>query len=288
MSSEATQGQTDVQYGQLHPAETPELLAKKRVEFEEELKTLPTKERKSFEQAQEKCPELLTDDFKLMFLRSEVFNADLAAKRYAHYWDERIETFGPEKAFQQLTIEKALKDDWTAFSRDYITFMPDLKDPMGRSIVFINPSKHDPSKYERISMVRALWYHLHAALESKEAQKHGVIVFIIFQHHAKLSQFDREMGELNMSSLQGAIPVRLSAMHVIRPPTFFKITRMFMKMLMSERTTHRVIFHFGEECEVFEKLATFRLERNMLPVEVGGDVEVDVAAWLEKCKSANK
>eukprot|EP00527_Entomoneis_sp_CCMP2396_P007641 CAMPEP_0198141926 /NCGR_PEP_ID=MMETSP1443-20131203/4845_1 /TAXON_ID=186043 /ORGANISM="Entomoneis sp., Strain CCMP2396" /LENGTH=126 /DNA_ID=CAMNT_0043804815 /DNA_START=1 /DNA_END=378 /DNA_ORIENTATION=+ len=126
-------------------------------------------------------------------------------------------------------------------------------------------------------MVRALWYHLHAALESEDAQKHGVI-FIFFPHHVKLSQFDREMAKMNMSSVQGVIPARLSAIHVCRPPTFVKIIWMFMKMLMRKRTMQRVLFHFGEECEVLEKLATFGLERNMLPVEVGGDVEVDVAA----------
>jgi hypothetical protein len=62
-------------YGQLHPVETPELIARKRVEFEDELKRVPDHEKICLMQAEEKCPELLTDDFKLMFLRCEVFQA---------------------------------------------------------------------------------------------------------------------------------------------------------------------------------------------------------------------
>ena len=80
MSSEATAGQTPDQYGQLHPVETEELLARKQVEFHEEIQKLPSKDRQGLIQAEEKCPELLTDKFKLMFLRAEVFNADVSTK----------------------------------------------------------------------------------------------------------------------------------------------------------------------------------------------------------------
>jgi hypothetical protein len=94
MSSEATAGQTPDVYGQLHPVETPELLKRKQKEFEEEMEKLSADEKKNILLAHEKCPELVADDFKLMFLRCEVYNADLAAKRYAAYWDKRVELFG--------------------------------------------------------------------------------------------------------------------------------------------------------------------------------------------------
>lgn len=60
-------------YGQVHPVETPELIANARQKFEEELRLLPKKKVYWLWQAQKKCPELLTDDFKLLFLRAEVF-----------------------------------------------------------------------------------------------------------------------------------------------------------------------------------------------------------------------
>ena len=78
MTSKATEGQLPDAYGQLHPVETPQLVADCLRKFDEELVNLPSKDLKSVELAQENCPELLTDDFKLVFLRSEVFNADVS------------------------------------------------------------------------------------------------------------------------------------------------------------------------------------------------------------------
>jgi hypothetical protein len=78
MSSEVTEGQTPDIYWQLHPNETPELIAGKHKEFETEIGKLPADAKKNLNQAQERCPELLTDDFKLMFLRCEVFNAGVS------------------------------------------------------------------------------------------------------------------------------------------------------------------------------------------------------------------
>jgi hypothetical protein len=82
MSSKTTAGQTPDQYGQVHPVETPELVAEARKQFELEVLKLPEEKLRSLKQAQEKCPELLTDDFKLMFLRSEVFNADVRCRPF--------------------------------------------------------------------------------------------------------------------------------------------------------------------------------------------------------------
>ena len=78
MSSDVTVGLTPDVYGQVHPEETDDMIAQKLRAFEEEVEKLPADTKKSIQQAQEKCPELLTKEFKLMFLRSEVFNADVS------------------------------------------------------------------------------------------------------------------------------------------------------------------------------------------------------------------
>jgi hypothetical protein len=66
------------QYGQSHPIETDILIDNKLKELEFEIAKLSEERREAYSQAVEKCPELLTDKFKLMFLRSEVFNADVS------------------------------------------------------------------------------------------------------------------------------------------------------------------------------------------------------------------
>ena len=77
-SSEVTKGSKADVYGQFHPIETPDMISSKLAEFEREIKKLPEDVKKSLLEAEEKCPDLVTDKFKLIFLRSEVFNADVS------------------------------------------------------------------------------------------------------------------------------------------------------------------------------------------------------------------
>ena len=64
-------------YGQVHPVETPELIQRKLLELEAELQKIPAKDKLMLTMAQEKCPDQLTDAFKLQFLRCEVFRAEV-------------------------------------------------------------------------------------------------------------------------------------------------------------------------------------------------------------------
>ena len=312
MSSEATEGQVPDMYGQLHPVETLELIARKRQEFEAEIAKLPDK--KNLEEAQKKCPHLLTDDFKLIFLRCEVFNADvsskcvlsvvdsranvnpyfchntittqLAAKRYARYWDKRVELVGPDKAFKPLILSEALVDDSVALSIGFVN-LTGTKDPQGRSIIFVDPSKQDRTRYSRESMVRALWYILHAALEDVDTQKHGV-VFLIYPHHARFSQFDRTLSMMQLDSLKGVIPVRMSAMHICCPPEWISMLVPLVNLLMGERLRKRIKFHTGSTENVLKSLGKYGLAEDVLPKELGGNISVDMEAWLEDRKAANR
>ncbi len=80
MTSEATAGQIPDVYGQVHPLETKELLATKLQELEDELHQLPMEEKSEWMEALAKCPELVAEDFKLKFLRCEVFNSDVSER----------------------------------------------------------------------------------------------------------------------------------------------------------------------------------------------------------------
>jgi hypothetical protein len=65
-------------YGQIHPNETPSLVEEKLEEFDNAVAKIPQDEKANLWEAERKCPHLLTDDFKLMFLRCEVFNVDVS------------------------------------------------------------------------------------------------------------------------------------------------------------------------------------------------------------------
>jgi hypothetical protein len=80
-TSDVTQGLTADAYGQFHPVESDALIALKLEELATHVAALPDEATGALREAQTKCPEQLSDDFKLMFLRSEVFNADVSSSR---------------------------------------------------------------------------------------------------------------------------------------------------------------------------------------------------------------
>jgi hypothetical protein len=87
MNSSIEMTEPDI-YGQCHPMETDELIQAKLKEFEAELLTLTTTQTASLAMAQEKCPELLDTDFKVMFLRCEVFNVKVSREWNEIEWKE--------------------------------------------------------------------------------------------------------------------------------------------------------------------------------------------------------
>ena len=61
------------EYGQIHPNENPKLVKKKLADFDAEIEGMTAEKKCGLLKALQRCPDLLTDEFKLMFLRSEVF-----------------------------------------------------------------------------------------------------------------------------------------------------------------------------------------------------------------------
>ena len=128
-----------------------------------------------------------------------------------------------------------MRDDDESLVIGYANFLAGKTDPQGRSIMYMEAGRQDKTKYSRESMVRAIWYMLHAAMESETTQKYGII-FMTYPGGVTMSQVDRGLIKILLPSIQGTIPIRLSAFHSCQPPTFVKLVLPFVKLFMSDRT----------------------------------------------------
>jgi hypothetical protein len=94
---------------------------------------------------------MITQADKICFLRSEEFNAKLAAERLRQNWEFRVEIFG-DLAFEPLTLAGALRNDTkaleTGFAQNTVA-----KDDAGRGIFFLSPAKYDKTEVDVNSMV---------------------------------------------------------------------------------------------------------------------------------------
>jgi len=273
-------------YGQKITNETPDLRASSLLHMNKILEELPAEKKTAWTTAMEKCPELCGEPFKLMFLRCSDFNCYAAAKRLVAYWNKRVELFTPSKAFLPMVLgeNSAMKDDEKSLKVGFLRLV-NKTDNGGRSILFVNPSRI-PEEFDRTSMVRAFWYHIHVVLGSEDTQKQGVVV-VAYPKNVKFSQFDRQLARMNIESIKGYLPIRVSAFHICRPPAFFRIIFSVVKIFMGEKLRKRVKIHTGSDDEVLAKLENkYGISRQNLPTDMNGSVFLDQEKWLQKQQEA--
>lgn len=181
-----------------------------------------------------------------------------------------------------MTLAGGLKDDMVALRIGLGRVIPKTPDPGGRSCLFYDPSRQDKTKYSTESMSRVMWYVLHEALEDETTQRKGIVI-VAYPQHAKFSQLDRTLMRNVTSSIRGCIPVRLSAIHLCHPPSFFQLVFPIIKFFLGERLRQRINVHGGSHEHVLNRLEQkFGLTRDKLPTEIGGEVVLDHDAWLDQ------
>ena len=80
---------------QEHPDETPELIEQGLRDLQTELDKIPDEEKMCYLEAIEKCPHIVNDPaHRLLFLRTDVYQAPRSARRLVTYWEKRVELFG--------------------------------------------------------------------------------------------------------------------------------------------------------------------------------------------------
>jgi len=273
-------------YGQLIIEETPELLSSSFLKLDKALEKIPDAEKTTWTTALEKCPELCGESFKIMFLRCAHFDCDRAAERVVAYWDKRLELFTPSKAFLPMILgaDGAMKDDEKSLTAGLFRLVPKADDA-GHPIFFGDPTNM-PVERDHPSMVRCFWYHIHAALDSEDGQKNGVVL-MSYPKNASFWQFDKKLMRAIVESIQGYLPVRMSAIHIVQPPTFFRIVYPIMKLLLGQKLKKRINVHVGKQEKVLEKLEeAYRMPKQNLPTEIGGEVVLKQDEWLQGRKDA--
>ena len=269
-------------YGQIHPVEDDSLIARKLSEFDAAVDQIVPANKQRLLQAQQRCPHLLTADFKLWFLRCEVYVVAKAAKRYVAYWNKRVEIFGEERAFLPLTLASMDASDRKACAMGVYNV---YEASNGRIVAFEALHRYSLEGTSRESLLRAFWYFVHCALENEETQKRGIVVL---NYPGKVNirkQQDFRMVRM-IASVRGALPLRLSAYHIVHPPSWVSMFLPLLSLLLGERLRKRILIHVGSKEKVIERLSGYGLNRMDIPKEIDGDRIVDTTAFLDRRESA--
>lgn len=252
---------------QEHPNETPELLSQSLVDFELELSRLSSNELHSIRQALERAPQIANDEnFRLAFLRTEIFNIEKAAKRFAKYWTTRIDLFGETKAFLPMTQNGALCDDAEFLKYGFTCVMPHHNE----RIIYIDPDRKPRESYDIDGICRATRYVVEKAiLHCEELPRKGALYIVDLR---TIRHFPIRLVKRLSDVTEDAVPIRTTEICIINSPSrMLGLAINFMKNFLKTKVRDRI--HVVQTSETLKRLLGVSLEEVMA---------INHAAWLEE------
>jgi hypothetical protein len=119
--------------------ETSELIGKSLAQLEMELRSIPEPEKKALELARTQDSSYVdSPDFRLKFLRTDLFDVPSAAKRLVLHFQVKLELFGPDKLAKDITQDDLEDGDIKNLYSGYVQTLP-LRDRAGRCVSFLLP-----------------------------------------------------------------------------------------------------------------------------------------------------
>jgi hypothetical protein len=117
--------------------EDPALVAGAIADFNAEIHKIKSKE--AYVMAEFQSPKYVHDPkLVLQFLRSESFNAKKAAKRMVHFFQRKLELFGPERLVEDIKIHHLESKDIKTLETGFMQLLP-ARDRAGRAIFCVMP-----------------------------------------------------------------------------------------------------------------------------------------------------
>jgi CRAL/TRIO domain len=157
-----------------------------------------------------------------------------------------------------------------------------------RDILFLDPSQLDPTAYQRLAAVQAVWYLLHTVLEHDVRVQQKGLICLGYPRHVSSANRDPALTRQALQCIQSALPIRITAFHCSPIPTFFYWVLQFLLCLVDERVRQRLIVHGDvmEDGDVAERLKRlYGIEPEAVPRELGGKIIWSSAAAASKTSS---
>lgn len=162
----------------------------------------------------------------------------------------------------------------TELSLGKFTILP-CRDPNGAAIALFNLSHHEPSEVTHQTVLQCVVFQLDVALEQVETQRNG-LVFIYNMTNSKYSNFDYDLSQKMLTLLKGCYPARLKKVLIVTAPLWFKAPFKVLRLFVREKLRDRVF-------TVSIPQLLLHVDASALPPMLGGSLDYDHQAWLERC-----
>ncbi|KAG7366862.1 hypothetical protein IV203_029532 [Nitzschia inconspicua] len=258
--------------------ETPQLIQDRLRELENELKMITDKP--EYEMAYSTSPDFVNStSFRMMFLRSELFDVKRSAKRMVFHFRDKLAIFGRDLLTREILLSDLSLEEVEFFKQG--RQQPLLqRDRGGRLLLFV-VRQLEQEKMPMASRLRITWYYLMCCLDGDElTQKRGMVLIWWFISKDTLTYTYSETAKL--VSLYRSLPLRLAGTHICSNDSRLRPFLNFGAQLLEHRLRLRLRFHFGTPQEVIYALMTFGVPREILPIGEDGTTSSSLFhIWLE-------
>jgi len=288
--------------------ETPELIETRLTDFHTELDKIPKDQKRTYEECrvrsmlyrdEEDSCYALHDEFKLRFLRVELFDAAKAVQRFVKYLEFVREYWGADVALKrQVRFSDFDKAEMKLFRKGYFQVLP-FRDHSGRRIVTLLGGFDQGT--DPLMRTKAIFYLMDVLTRTDvETQQRGVVVITEAccwsaentgsdkRSKSKLSFPHPQEGCQLINRILKSIPNRLIAFHNCWPdrPAFRIISKLFTIYGVSGSTQRlRLKFHIGDELEMRYRLKSYGIPMVLLPITETGSIKmINHNFWIKTRK----
>ena len=215
-------------------------------------------------------------EFRLRFLRFELFDIKKTAIRMLKWLDLALSLFGSIALERPICISTNFSSDELRFFRKgYIQLLPVRASGTGRRIICFIP--YDEDWYALSSkqvILKIMMYIFWTVGNDIDAQRKGVATVFLFDPSFPQIPHHKGAGVISPSD-QWMLSVRMSAIHVCTPDTpFFRLTRRFIAMAIGSHNRLRLRLHLGTSVEFHYSLQVYGIPIELIPMTYTGKIKL--------------
>lgn len=263
------------------PKESPEMLAEALRKMEIEIREIEHKA--AFDRSQQFPNTYVNNaDFRLKFLRSDLFEVKQAAKKMVGFLELVSELYGDFALRRQIQMSDLSREEMQYFRVGHIQLLP-YRDRSGRRILaFVGGFG---IHWALVTRVKILIYIMLAASEDIETQRQGITSII--WPGTKLPQGDtvnkiKLDRILYMKRIYENLPVRTCSLHYCTSVTpFFKVMKALF-ILSMPHNIKRMKFHVGENIELQYSVKSYGIPVELIPLTESGNIKTTyLKQWMK-------
>lgn len=267
--------------------ETSDIQNQGQMQIQEAIDAMTTQDRAAYARAQRVAPHLVRHETPaLWFLRYDRYDPWAAARRLVTYWTQRVQIFGPERAFRPMsqTGRGTLSpDDVRVLRTGYLVLLPETRSGHVTLCYDASRLRGPDDAQSRQRRLRCFFYFVSVLMEEEIHRSDGLLMMGILNDFT----LRRSFGQSGPARLmESAIPVTARQLHAVRCGTMHLpfLKRALPRLLqLCGKGARRVAFHLGDPTEVRTSLEAAGFAASVLPAQVGGDWTYDqFAEWCEE------